>query len=509
MLKQFAKKLAIQFNDEANHPQVPPTTQTPLHKSLDENLKIIKQRYHQSSDLIIKEIEMGEVKVALISIEALINFQLISNNYLEPLLQYEPLKNDPKEVFDYMTDQIPIGINLQEMKTFEDVFQFMMSGFSITLVDGMPHGFGFSAAGFNFRSVSEPATELNMRGGREGFTEVIRINLSMVRRRLKSPNLKFELLQVGNKSKTDVCLLYLTDMADEKLIAHIKETLNKIKLDVILDSGYIQPFLEGKPFSIFSDIGTTERPDTMVAKLSEGRIGILVDGTPYALITPYFFVDNFMNFDDYCTKSYFVGYTRILKYISFLTTIFLPGLYVGIGTHHPELFPHALLYTIMTAELTSTFPLFYQAIILGVFFEILREASLRLPKPAGAAIGIVGGLVIGDAVVSAGLVGSPMILIIGLTAITSFVIPSLQEPITILRFCFIFLGGFFGLYGISLGICILMLNICSLENVTYTYLEPLVPLKMKHLNDAITRISWRHLNHPMHPISSDDSDQKD
>ena len=509
MLGQLVKRFETKLRLNSNIPPTPPKTSSPLSSHLTTNLETIKERYHNSSDLIIKQIKVGNIDVGFIMVEAMVNLQLVSLNYLDPLTQYDEKDSTPQDVYTFMTDKIPIGINLQEIKTYEDVFQFMMSGFIITLVDGVNHGFGFSAAGFNFRSISEPSTEINIRGSREGFTEVIRINLSMVRRRLKSPNLKFELLQLGTKSKTDVCLLYLTDVVDQKLVDHIKEQLNQIKIDTILDTGYLAPFLEGSPISIFSDIGTTERPDTVCAKLSEGRVGILVDGTPFALIAPYFFIDNFQNFDDYCNQSYYVSYMRLLKYLCFAITILLPGMYVALGTHHPELFPHALLYTIVTSDLTSTFPLFYQAILLGVFAEILREACLRLPTPMGAGIGIVGGLVIGDAAVSAGLVGTPMILIITLTLLTSFVIPKLQEPLTILRFVFILLGGIYGLYGISLGICITCMNLCALKNGPYAYFQPLIPLKANRLNDALTRLSWVRMNHSTKPITTKKDSEKD
>ena len=506
MFKQYLKKLE---SEDKEVPTPLPKLMHHLDTALDPNLAQLQLMYHNSEDLIIRKVTVSGVEVGLVLIEAMVNLDLISDNYLDGFFNCPQQLDTPFELVNYLTTNIPIGINLEYFHTFEDCFKFLLSGFVLTFVDGIDYGFCFSAAGFNFRSISEPSSEVNLHGSRESFTEVIRINLSMVRRRLKSPDLKFEYMQIGSKSNTDVCFLYLTHCVDESLLNKTKQQLQSIKLDTILDIGYLQPFLEGHPFSVFSDVGITERPDTMCAKLSEGRIGILVDGTPNALITPYFFIDNFQNFDDYCTQSYYATYIRILKYISFFITILLPGLYVALGTHHPELFPHALLYTIVTADLTSTFTLFYQAIFLGIVAEVLREASLRLPKPMGAGIGIFGGIVIGDAAVSAGLVGSPMILIITLTLLTSFVIPSLQEPLIILRFIFILIGGLFGLYGISLGLCVLTLNLCALQKNEYTYLQPLIPLKLAKLKDAIIRLSWKKMNHPTEPLSRIDQNKLD
>ena len=214
----------------------------------------------------------------------------------------------------------------------------------------------------------------------------------------------------------------------------------KVKMDVLLESGYIQPFLDSGPVSIFSGVGYTERPDTLCAKVAEGRIGILVDGTPYALVVPYLFNEHFQSFDDYADRPYFATFTRWLKYISFFIATLLPGLFVAIGTYHLELFPTPMLYNLAVAESSQPFSLMVEALVIHFIYELMREAGLRLPKPIGHVVGIIGGLVIGDAAVKAGIISSPMIMVVALTAISSFVIPQLYEPMTILRFLFIVVG---------------------------------------------------------------------
>ncbi|MEG1027941.1 MAG: spore germination protein [Oscillospiraceae bacterium] len=374
------------------------------------------------------------------------------------------------------------------------MFKFIMSGFVVVLIDGIPCGISMGMQGFNFRSIGQPVSENNVRASQEGFTEPLRINMTMVRRRIKSPNLCFKILSLGETSKTDICLMYMTDKVSINLLNNIEKKLKNIKIDLLLNSGYIIPFLEGKPYSIFSDVGTTERPDTLCAKINEGRIAIVIDGTPYAIIVPYLFTENFQTMDDYSHKAVYGSFIRILKYLAFFISILLPGIYVAISTFHPELLPHSLLFNIVAAEETTPFPLFVEALILHIMYEIMREAGLRLPKVVGHAVSIVGALVIGDAVVSAGLVGSPIVLIVALTAITSFVVPSLYQQIAILRLLFIIMGGTTGLFGIALLFMLTLINACSIGSMGMPYTSPIAPFSLKSMRDTFIRSGFNILN---------------
>ncbi|MEG2429676.1 MAG: spore germination protein, partial [Oscillospiraceae bacterium] len=219
----------------------------------------------------------------------------------------------------------------------------------------------------------------------------------------------------------------------------------------------------------------------------------VVDGTPYALIIPYFFAENFQSLDDYSRKSYYVGFVRILKYISFFIAFLLPGIYVAITTFHPEILPPSLLFNVAASEEITPFPVFIEALLFQFMYEIMREAGLRLPRPIGHAVSIVGALVIGDAAVSAGLVGSPMVLIVALTAIASFVVPSLYEPVAILRFAFIFAGGLFGLYGITLLGLVVLFNICSLASFGTPYMSPISPFSLSAMRDTFIRVGFKKM----------------
>ena len=468
-------------------------TKSYLHNDLSQNINAIREKMSSSSDLLVREITVSGIKVGLVLCEGMVNIQTMAEILIEPLCALDLKEKTPKALLDWVENRWALAADQSVVYTFEDVFRFMMSGFVVLIIDGIPCAVSMGMQGFNFRSISEPSTEVNVRGSREGFVEALRINITMVRRRIKSPTLKFELGTVGTKSKTDYCLCYLTDKVSKEILENLKEKLKNIDLEIILDSTYLLPFLESKPASIFSQIGITERPDVLSAKIAEGRVAVLVDSTPFALILPYLFTENFQTLDDYTHRPYYATFIRWLKYLSFFLSILLPGLYVAISKFHPSLFPHALLYNITSSEQTTPFPIFAEALIIFFLYEIMREAGLRLPKAIGHAVSIVGALVIGDAAVTAGIIGSPMVMVVALTAISAFVVPSLYESITILRFAFIFIGGFWGLLGIMLGLSVVGMNLCAQKSFGVPITAPITPFNLYQMRDVLIRASFKLL----------------
>ncbi|MDO4566553.1 MAG: spore germination protein, partial [Oscillospiraceae bacterium] len=380
-----------------------------------------------------------------------------------------------------------------ELLRFAEVVDRMMSGFAVLLFDNCRTALAYSMQGFSFRAISESYTEENVRSSREGFAEPLKVNMTLIRRRIKSGLLVFESMKVGSVSNTDIALVYLKDRVSERLLEGIRKNLKGAKIELVLESGFIQPFLSGKKRSLFSGVGHTERPDTLCGKLLEGRVGILVDGTPFALITPYLFTENFQSFDDYTNKPYYAGFIRILKYAAFIVSILLPGLYVAVINFNPELIPLSLLYNISLAQLDTPLPLMYEALFIHLVYEIVREAGLRLPRPVGHAVSLIGALVVGEAAVNAGLIGSPMVMCVALTAISSFTIPMLYEPVTMLRFSFIIVGGLLGIVGLALGLGMLLCSICAVDSCGIPYTAPLSPYSPVFFRDGILRQSWRKL----------------
>ena len=483
-------KTAASFQPEGKREEPPDE----LCSSLDETIIRLRARFDNSSDLIVHELQVGGQRIALVACEGMVNLQVTAAGIVNPLVGIKETFSSPQELRQHMREKMCLSLDQKEIGLISEVFLFIMSGFVVILFDGLASGISLGVQGFNFRSISEPSSEVNVRGSREGFVEVLRINMTMIRRRIKSPELTFEMLQVGTKSRTDVCLVYLNQTVSRDILRELKVRLKKIRLDLVLESGYLQPFLEKRSFSLFPSVGTTERPDTVAAKINEGRIAVLVDGTPFALIVPYLFLENFQSVDDYCQSPVYVSLTRILRFLAFAFTILLPGLYVAVVTFHPELFPPSLLYNIASIGDSTPFPLMVEAIFIHLVYELMMEAGLRLPRPIGHAMSIVGALVIGDAIVRAGLVGSPMVTVVALTAIASFVIPSLYGAITILRFLFILLGGFFGLYGVVAGVFCLAVLLCALDSFGVPYLAPLTPFRAADMRDVLIRESWRKLS---------------
>ena len=464
-----------------------------LNRDLMENMVKVRALSQNSTDLLERQIEVSGVPVAILMCEGMVNLQLFTQILVRPLTELSLENADGEAVARWVSRETVLSGDQKEFFTYDELFSFLMAGFVVLLIDGVDRGIACGMQGYSFRSVSEPSTEMNITGSREGFVEPIRVNQTMIRRRLRSPSLKFEMYPIGEKSRTDICLVYLTDTADPRMVEEVKRRLGKLSSDILLSQGYLRPYLEGQPLSPFSSVGTTERPDTLCAKINEGRIGILVDGTPFALVVPYLFEEHFQSMDDYSYRPYYGSFIRLLKYFAFLLSIFLPGGYVAITSFSPEMLPDSLLFNIAASEQQTPFSMMTEALVIHLIYEIMREAGLRLPRPVGHAVSIIGALVIGDAAVKAGIIGSSMGMVVALTALSSFVVPSLYEPAAILKFVFILVGGTWGLFGISVGFVLLLTNLCALESLGVPIMAPLSPCAPADLRDGLWRTGWKKL----------------
>lgn len=464
-----------------------------LNRDLMENMVKVRALSQNSTDLLERQIEVSGVPVAILMCEGMVNLQLFTQILVRPLTDLSLENADGEAVARWVSRETVLSGDQKEFFTYDELFSFLMAGFVVLLIDGVDRGIACGMQGYSFRSVSEPSTEMNITGSREGFVEPIRVNQTLIRRRLRSPSLKFEMYPIGEKSRTDICLVYLTDTADPRMVEEVKRRLGKLSSDILLSQGYLRPYLEGQPLSPFSSVGTTERPDTLCAKINEGRIGILVDGTPFALVVPYLFEEHFQSMDDYSYRPYYGSFIRLLKYFAFLLSIFLPGGYVAITSFSPEMLPDSLLFNIAASEQQTPFSMMTEALVIHLIYEIMREAGLRLPRPVGHAVSIIGALVIGDAAVKAGIIGSSMVMVVALTALSSFVVPSLYEPAAILKFVFILVGGTWGLFGISVGFVLLLTNLCALESLGVPVMAPLSPCAPADLRDGLWRTGWKKL----------------
>jgi spore germination protein KA len=464
-----------------------------LSNSLTDNIVNIRCLLDETSDLTIKHATVAGCDISVITCEGMINTQTISTLIYQPLMALEHCALKPCELMQKMQSGLLLAVDQQPVKTHEELSQFFMSGFAIILVDGIDYATAIGVQGFNMRSVDRPLIHSNMRGSNEGFTENLRTNVSLVRRRIKSPTFVVKNEIIGKRSQTSVSICYLKDKADPYMISQIEERLKDIPVELILESGYIEPFLQDEGNTIFTQVGTTDRPDCFAAKLYDGRVGLIVDGTPYAMFLPLLFTEHFQTMDDYSGLTIFATFNRWLKYIAFFMTLLLPGFFVAVSNYNPELFPPTILFNIISAEQKTPFTILTECVIVILIYEIMREAGLRLPSVIGHAVSIVGGLVLGDIVISVGLISAPIVLIIAISAITSFVVPDLYPTTAVLRFMFVLAGGFFGLFGMSVLGIIVLFKVCGLSNYGVPYMAPLTPFTGKAMRDYFIRQGWHKL----------------
>lgn len=466
-----------------------------MYISLKENIKELKKVTAESADFTVRELELSSARCAVFTTEGMCNKEVLSCSVIEPLLKADLNGQGGEELFDFINTSVLTASEVVTVYNFEDVLSFSMSGFAVVAVDGSARMLAIGVQGFSFRSVSEPESELVQRGSREGFTEALRVNMTLIRRRMKTPHLVFETLTVGSESRTQLALCYIDNKATPASVDELRNRLRACNLKVVLGSGYLVPYLEdsGKN-EVFTGIGITERPDTLCGKLTEGRIGILVDGTPAVLVLPHLFVENFQSVDDYSNRPYFAAFTRILKFTAYLAAVFAPALYIAFVNFHPEYFPTAMYKNIQNNIDHTPLPLLLEVLLIILMYEIMREAGLRLPKVLGHAVSIVGALVIGDCAIEAGIIGAPTLMAVAISALSSYVIPDLYPQITVLRLAMIFVAAVLGVWGIVMLSTVALIFMCSKSTLGVVYVTPVTPFSGKHMRDVFVRLGWKKLS---------------
>ena len=464
-----------------------------LYSDYELNLLTFKDDFKDSSDFLIKELCVGNKRLFVSCMDGLVNSMSVSQMIVEPIFSVKNIPDDSKVYLDMLKKSIVHCPEQKTIDTFDDAYYYLMSGFAVVVVEDCRHALAFGVQGWNKRTTDEPSNENNVKGARECFVESVNDNKALLRKRLKTYHLKQKQINLGTSAKTPVIICYIDDRADKGLVSQIEKRLKQEHFNSVLDYGELLPFIDTDISSLFSCVGTTERPDVLASKLLEGRVAVMVEGTPFVMYTPYLFSDNFSSLDDYDNPPFYSSFMRILKYGAFIISVFLPGMFVAVGTFHQELIPSNMLFLIASNEVTTPFSLMAEAVFVHLLYEIMREAGLRLPKNIGHAISIIGAIIIGDAAVSAGIIGAPMLIVIAATAISSYVIYPLYERLTVIRIGFIILGGVFGIYGIMLGAAMMFCNICAINPFGVAYSSPLSPLTEKTLVDVLVRGSWKKL----------------
>ncbi|XNQ61233.1 spore germination protein [Alkalihalobacillus sp. 1P02AB] len=498
------RKIKYQYSMNEKKRQ-PITTASPVfEESLDDNLLKIKKSFDNDCDLVIRKLSINQFEhkkeMALIYIEGIADCNVIEESVIVAIR--DEYRN--KECFEELMDLSNIiecisTSDIKKINEYEDAYAILFNGNTLLLVDGINEALAIDTKNYKERSIQESETEVLVRGPRDSFTEVIRTNTALVRQRIRSINLRVVSMEIGRATKTEIAVMYLDNITEPELVKEVFRRLEKINIDSILESGYIEELIQDETFTPFPTISSTERPDSVSGKLLEGRVAILVNGTPFALVVPALFTEFYQVPEDYYQRSDYITLIRILRLLAVLLSLLAPSFYIAITTFHHEMLPPTLLVSLYSQREGVPFPAFVEALIMEIAFEIIREAGLRMPRAVGQAVSIVGTLVVGLAAVEAGLVSAAMVIIVAITAISSFVIPSFNmgASFRILRFPMMALAASFGLYGISIGCILIVLHLCSLRSFGIPYMSPFAPFNLADQKDNILRLPlWDMIARP-------------
>ncbi|WP_379160887.1 spore germination protein [Paenibacillus sp. sgz5001063] len=499
MLKRWMKKVFIQNQRQGQDIEKSKKQRTArsILPSLPHTLLLLKEQFGQSPDFIFRTLSgepSDESGMVVCYFEGLIDHKLLTSIF-ESLIHEAPDSNsfitNPNLMASRILERLPSG-NIQMIRTEDQLFTEILSGSVVIIINNCPFPLAVMISGGVRRSVEEPTSQTVVRGPKEGFTEDISTNIALIRRKIKSPKLKFEAHDIGQLTHTKVVLAYIEDVASSDVVKEITLRLQSIDTDSILESGYIEEFIQDAPLSPFPTMIDTERPDTVAGCLLDGQVAVLVDGTPFALIAPVTFFNFFQTSEDYYQRYDISTFLRCLRLVAFLVSLLLPSLYIALTTFQQEMIPTTLLISLAAQREGTPFPALVETLIMEVTFEVIREAGIRMPRVIGPAISIVGALVIGQAAVQAGLVSGAIVIVVSFTAISNFVIPyfSMSSAIRLLRFALMFLAGFLGLFGILAGLIPLLAHLLSLKSFGTDYLMPYSPFYKSNMKDLVIRAPW-------------------
>lgn len=444
------------------------------------NIESLKQQFNENPDLIVRELQVNNNILTIVYLKSIVDKDYISAFIVEPILSVDREFKSIKEI----EEDILFSCEVKEVKQ-NQIKDEILNGGTILFLNNEEKYLSFDTEKVPYRSITEPPTSAVIKGPREGFTENIKVNISLIRKRMRSENLKLETLYVGRETKTQVTLCYLDNIADQKIVNKIKNKISKIKIDGIIDSYYITEFLEEKRQSIFKQIGNTEKPDIACAKMLEGRIVVLVDNTPIVLTLPFLLVEDLQDSSDYYNNHIRIFIVRTIRMIGILLAILSPGMYVAMLLYNSKVIPLNFFITIINSTQGLPFEPFIEVFFIIILFEILYEVSLRLPRYLGLATSIVGALVLGDTGVKAGLISPPGVMIVALSGIAIYAIPDQAGQESILRLLFLFLGGIAGFLGILTGLVFIVSFANKHDGYGAPYLAPLTPFVKEDMKDFV------------------------
>ncbi|WP_413376632.1 spore germination protein [Alkalihalobacillus sp. 1P02AB] len=500
-LRSIYKKTKNETNTASEELVSPENTQLHLFTSLEENMSHIKKVLGNSSDIVIRPFKIGphnEYKLSLVYTVGLVDSGQLQDLLETLMYRFKPNDLDksetgqPASFIDSLKEKSVTVGEVDEVNNFPSLMGGVLSGKTIILVEGQSKGISVSIKGFEKRGVEEPQSATLIKGPRDGFNETLATNIALIRRRIRSSNLWFESMEIGRVTKTDVVIAYINGIANEDIIKEVQKRLKRIDIDGILESGYIEELIQDETYTPFPTVYSTERPDSVAAKLLEGRIAIFVDGTPFVMVVPSLFIEFFQASEDYYQRADIATLLRVLRFFCFFIALLAPAFYISILTFHQEMLPTHLLIGIAAQREGVPFPAFIEALMMEVSFEVLREAGVRMPRAVGQAMSIVGALVLGQAAVQAGIVSPVMVIVVAITAVANFCFPSINMAISIriIRFVMMSLAAAFGFFGVMFGLIILVIHLSGLRSFGVPYTAPVAPFILQEQKDVFVRVPW-------------------
>ena len=469
---------------------------TPLYDDVNKNIERLLNELGNSSDVSFRMVEspyQNTLKAAVIHLDGLADENIINENIMTPLIQWLKESNQVVTV-EEIEEQIPQMLTVSQLTIKENWHEFVsavLTGDTVILMNGSSKIFIGNTKKLQSRAVTEPTSQTVVRGPKDSFTENLRTNTSLIRARIQDSNLRLDSMKIGSVTHTDIGIMYIQGNADERIVEEIKERLKGIKVDGVLESNYIEEFIRDDRTTIFPLLLNTERPDAVVGNLLEGRIAIIVQGTPFVLIAPAIFSQFFQSPEDYYQNYYIASFLRILRFGSFFLSMYASAIYLALITHHQGLIPNTLMVSLMAQRERVPFPAIVEMVVMELAFEMLREAGIRMPRAIGPAVSIVGALILGQAAVEAGFVSAAVVIIVAISAISNFTLPStsIVNAARGFRFILILISAFIGLYGILLMTLCIWLHISSLRSFGVPYFSPFAPFDFKEQKDTLVRFS--------------------
>lgn len=457
-------------------------------------LEKIKKILHNSSDLKSRSVQFFATEITICYLAPIVDNDLLNESIINPLLNYQSEGEKVDNVKSLLQDQILTNQEVIELKNIESAVDKLLVGNALILINGENSILGCDIEKITVRAVTEPPTSVVIKGPREGFNESLKYNLALIRKRVKTSDLVIKILEIGEITKTQVSVVYIDSVADKKVVKEVERRLSKIKIDGVVDTHYLVSFLQKNPKSLFKQIGDTEKPDILVGKMLEGRVGILVDGSPIVLTVPFILIEDLQNADDYYSQPIRVAFVRILRFVGVILAVLLPGVYVALEKYHYKIIPTEFLVTIMNTTQGIPFSPFIELLFVILLFEILYEANLRMPQYFGMAMSIVGALILGETAVNAGLVSPPAVMIVALSGITFYIVPSQAAQFSILRLLGLVIGAAVGLYGILIFCVFIISYLSSFDSYNSAYLAPTAPFIRSDQKDLFKREIIKEMN---------------